>query len=229
MMVNADRRVAVVTGASSRLGRIAVGRLQRSGYYVCGLDAEGAAGDRVFAVDLTDRGALQRVIAQIHDELGGPQAVVTTCGHCDAAPFGELPSDSWERLLREQLGGAVNACATALPFMIATGTGRIVITVPWLSLAGRSGEAYFAAATGSLLAFTKSLALEVAPAGIRVNGLIVGPYAGSPEEPIDGWDESCLVADSLTAAAETIHTLTDEDDGDFFVGQLFTPVAGGVV
>jgi 2-hydroxycyclohexanecarboxyl-CoA dehydrogenase len=96
---------------------------------------------------------------------------------------------------------------------VHAGRGTVVTTSSWMALAGIPGEAYQAAATGSILAFTKSFALEVARHGVRVNCIAVGP----------------LEADNTLPAqvADTVVFLVD--DGDFFVGQVFSAAAGAVV
>lgn len=96
--------------------------------------------------------------------------------------------------------------------MVERGRGTVITISSWLAYAGVPGEAYFAAATGSILAFTKSFALEVAPKGVRVNCIAVGPL-----------DKGVSPAD----VADTVMFLVD--DGDFFVGQVLTPAAGAVV
>lgn len=206
------RRSAVVTGSDCPAGRLVLARLQADGYRVAGFDESGGAGDLPVRADMTDRQAVARAVDAVVAEMGPIAVLVTVSGCHDAAPFGELSRDRWRRLLDAQLGGTVNACAAVLPAMVDAGAGRVVTTCSWLALAGIDGEAYAAAATGSILAFTKSLSLEVAPCGIRVNCVVVGPQAGH-----------------LIAVADTVSFLADDADGGFFVGQLFTPAAGALV
>jgi NAD(P)-dependent dehydrogenase (short-subunit alcohol dehydrogenase family) len=111
-----------------------------------------------------------------------------------------------------QLGTTVNACAAVGPAMVQAQRGTIITLSSWLALAGIAGEAYYAAATGSILAFTKSFAIEVARHGVRVNCIAVGPL-----------DRGVRAVD----IAETVAFLIN--DGDFFVGQVLTPAAGAVV
>jgi len=132
---------------------------------------------------------------------GGPVAVLVTTS---AAPaelrFGTLADAGWMALLDSALGGVTGACRAVLPGMIAAGRGTIVICVPAAAHDPRSGNAYAAAAAGTLLGFAKSLGVEVAPAGVRVN---------------------CLLVDDPGPAVETIAFLVH--DGDFYVSQVFAP------
>jgi NAD(P)-dependent dehydrogenase (short-subunit alcohol dehydrogenase family) len=209
---DSGKRVALVTGAAGVVGGAIVGRLQAEGFLVGGLDHTGAVGDLAIAVDLTDRGETIAAAARVAGELGPISVLVTAPHHHDAAPFGEMSGDRWQRLLAAHLGATVNACAAAVPPMVQAGRGTVVTISSWLALAGIPGEAYYAAATGSILAFTKSFALEVARKGVRVNCIAVGP----PE------------AVALPAeVADTVVFLIDS--GDFFVGQVFSAAAGAVV
>jgi len=144
-------------------------------------------------------------------EFGAPALLVTLPDSHDAAPFGELSRERWERLLREHLGLTVDACAAVVPHMVSAGRGTVVTTVSWLALAGLAGESYMAAASGSVIAFTKSFALEVAKQGVRVNAIALGRI-GQQVHPVD--------------VAKTILFL--QRDGDFFVGQLLRATAGAL-
>jgi 2-hydroxycyclohexanecarboxyl-CoA dehydrogenase len=190
-------------------------RLQAEGFVVAGLDQEGGAGDLPIEVDLTDRGQTIAAGERVARELGSISVLVTAPHSHDAAPFGEMDSARWRRLLRAHLGGTANASAAAVPAMVRDGRGTVVTISSWLALAGISGEAYYAAATGSILAFTKSLALEVAPNGVRVNCIAVGP--------LNARSNSVRPAE----VADTVSFLVNE--GDFFVGEVFCPVVGAVV
>ncbi len=115
--------------------------------------------------------------------------------------------------------------------MIEAGYGTVVIMSSWLALAGIPGQAYQAAATGTLLSFTKGFAMEVAPAGVRVNCVAVGPAASGSEQDVlkEGMGLSMPLGrhDSPDEVAETVAFLVK--DGDFYVGQVFEPFAGAVV
>jgi NAD(P)-dependent dehydrogenase (short-subunit alcohol dehydrogenase family) len=109
----------------------------------------------------------------------------------------------------EHLGLTVDACAAVVPLMVAAGRGTVVTTVSWLALAGVPGEAYTAAASGSIIAFSKSFALEVARHGIRVNTVAIGRI-GQGVHPAD-----------IAATIAFLHR-----DGDFFVGQVLRATGG---
>jgi NAD(P)-dependent dehydrogenase (short-subunit alcohol dehydrogenase family) len=173
------------------------------------LEAEGFT---VATIDASDRHQARVAAERIALELGPISVLVTAPDRHDAAPFGELSAQRWERLLMAHLGATVNACAAIGPAMVQAKRGTIVTLSSWLALAGVPGEAYYAAATGSILAFTKSFAIEVARYGVRVNCIAVGPL-----------DRGVRPSD----IAETVAFLIN--DGDFYVGQVLSPAAGAVV
>ena len=213
----ADQRVAVVTGTSGMVGGAIVERLRAEGFLVGGLDEDGAAGDLAIAADVTDRAQVVAAGERVTRELGPISVLVTAPYLHDAAPFGEMSGERWDRLLRTHLGGTTNACAAVVPGMVRAGRGTVVALSSWLAFAGVAGEADQAAATGSILAFVKSFALEVAKQGVRVNCISVGPLHAPPPQV------SVLPAE----IADTVMFLVN--DGDHFVGQVLQAAAGAVV
>ena len=212
-----DERTALVTGASGVVGGAIVERLRADGFLVGGLDDDVGAGDVSIAVDVTDRPAVVAAAERVTAELGPISVLVTAPYLYDAAPFGEMPAERWDRLLRTHLGGTTNACAAVVPDMVRAGRGIVVALSSWLAFAGVAGEAYQAAATGSILAFVKSFALEVAKQGVRVNCISVGPLDARPPQ----------VSVRPEEVAETMMFLVI--DGDHFVGQVLQAAAGAVV
>jgi NAD(P)-dependent dehydrogenase (short-subunit alcohol dehydrogenase family) len=192
-------RVAVLAAASGAVASAIRARLEAEGFTVATIDA-------------SDRDQAKVAAGRIATELGPISVLVTAPDHHDAAPFGELSAARWQRLLMAHLGTTVNACAAVGPAMVQAKRGTIITLSSWLALAGVPGQAYYAAATGSILAFTKSFALEVAGDGVRVNCIAVGPLdqGVSPED-----------------IARTVAFLIN--DGDFFVGQVLSAAAGVVV
>jgi 2-hydroxycyclohexanecarboxyl-CoA dehydrogenase len=216
-MASDEQRVAFVTGAGGVVAGAIVDRLQTEGFRVAGLDDAGAVGDLTIAVDVTDRVEVVAAAKRVTRELGPISVLVTAPYLHDSAPFGEMSAERWDRLLRSHLGSTTNACAAVVPDMVRAGRGTVVALSSWLAFAGIAGEAYQAAATGSILAFIKSFAVEVAPQGVRVNCIAVGP--------LEATSSSASVRPS--EIAETVVFLVN--DGDHFVGQILEAAAGAVV
>ena len=215
---HSGKRVALVAGSGGRVGSAIVLRLRAEGFAVGGLDEEPGAADLAVSVDLTDRAATTAAAGRVAKELGPISVLVTAPEQYDAARFGDMSAERWQRLLSAHLGTTTNACAAVVPGMVQAGHGTVVTLSSWLALAGIAGESYYAAATGSILAFTKSFALEVAARGVRVNCIAVGPLHETSRTPAH------ITPDDV---ADTVMFLVD--DGDFFVGQVLSPAAGAVV
>jgi NAD(P)-dependent dehydrogenase (short-subunit alcohol dehydrogenase family) len=213
-----DRRVALVTGASGPVAGAVVERLRAEGYRVAGVDRHIGAGDLPIVADPADRDEMLRAAARATDELGPVSVLFTSTTHHDAAPFGTMEPERWQRLLQEHLGGTTNACAAVVPAMVEAGHGVVVTTSSWTAFAGVPGDAYEAAATGTILAFTKSFAVEVAKRGVRVNCIALGPLDGAPPyPPVDPADVAATVS------------LLVSDDGAHMIGQVFEAANGAVV
>ncbi len=196
------RMVAVVTDAGGAVGSAVVKRLQRDGIRVAALGREAHGGDLTLRIDVTDRAQMTAAAKRVSRELGPVSVLVTAPDQQDAAPFGSMPAERWQRLLTAYLGGTASACAAFVPFMVRARHGSVITLSSCAAPAGAPGEAYRAAASGSILGFTKSFALEVARHGVRVNCIAAGPTdAVSPED----------VTDAVVFLIE---------DGDFFVGQV---------
>jgi NAD(P)-dependent dehydrogenase (short-subunit alcohol dehydrogenase family) len=223
-------RIALVTGAAGLVGAAVVSRLQREGFEVAGLDLKPCAGDLSLAVDVTDRDAMRAAVKTASSELGPISVLVTAAGAHDAAPIGVMSRDRWQGLLAAHLGGTINAIAAVVPSMVAEHLGTVVTMSSWLAFAGLAGEAYYAAATGTVLAFTKSFSVEVAPEGVRVNCIAVGPLATDDKSAAAQYVQSELPVGrcvSVDEVAETVAFLVR--DGEFYVGQVFELFAGAVV
>jgi NAD(P)-dependent dehydrogenase (short-subunit alcohol dehydrogenase family) len=212
------KRVALVAGSGGRVGSNIVSRLRAEGFAVGGLDEEPGSADLAISVDLTNRAATTEAAARVANELGTISVLVTAPEHYDAARFGDMSPERWQRLLAAHLGVTTNAFAATVPGMVRAGHGTVVTISSWLALAGIAGESYYAAATGSILAFTKSVAIEVASNGVRVNCIAVGPLHETSRTPVH------ITPDDV---ADTVMFLVN--DGDFFVGQVLTPAAGAIV
>ncbi len=194
--------VAIVTGAAGRVGSTVVARLQLDGFQVAGIDLRPSPGVLTLGLvtDVTDRAAVVAAVSTVVERLGPVSVLVTAADADDRVPFGEMDDVRWRRLLRVTLGGTGNACAAVLPGMLEAGGGTIVTLSSSEAVEGAAGSAYRAAATGTILAFTRSLAVEVAGRGVRVN---------------------CVAGGTPDGVAATVGFLVR--DGGFYVGQVFAP------
>lgn len=189
--------VAVVTGAASGIGAACAQGLRRRGYRIAALDlTPGAEADHAVAVDVSDGGAVAEALAEIRDRLGPVSALVTSAGYYEMAAVDQIDAQSWRRMLRVHLGGLFNATRACLPDMLAAGSGAVVAVASELAVGGGDREAHYVAAKGAILGLVRSLAAEVAGAGVRVNAVAPGPT-----------DTPLLSDDSPWRAEEYLSTL----------------------
>lgn len=187
-MLTLDGRVALVTGGSRGIGRAAcvlMGRLgarvavnyardvTAAAATVAEIQAHGGEATAIRA-DVSDPAAAEALVAEAEARLGPLDVLVVNHGIWKHAPLLEMTPAKWNETLRVNLDGAYGVCRAAAGRMAARGCGAIVLVA---STAGQRGEAeyaHYAATKGALIAFTKSLAAELAPHGIRVNAVAPG-------------------------------------------------------
>jgi 2-hydroxycyclohexanecarboxyl-CoA dehydrogenase len=180
--------VALVTGAGRGIGAAIAARLAAAGsaVAVCDVDAAlaeasagklAAAGARAIAVAaaVSDAAAVARGVARAAAELGPVGVLVNNAAVDVVGPFLESSEAVWDRILAVNLKGTLVCCRAVLDGMIARGGGCIVNLGSDAGRVGSTGEAVYSASKGGVIAFTKSLAREVARHAIRVNCVCPGP------------------------------------------------------
>lgn len=185
-MAPLDGRTAIVTGAAGAIGRQTVRQLLDAGVGpLVIVDLPGSGIEEVaaeftsatstvlgFGIDVSDRNAFGVVC----ESLPSVDVLVNVAGHWQIIDFVNSNVDDWQTMISSNLFTAMVTCHAVLPGMIARGEGVIV---NFASTAGEYGSirpsAAYAAAKGGVIAFTKSLAREVSPLGVRVNAVSPGP------------------------------------------------------
>ncbi len=175
-------KVALITGAARGIGLGFAEAYAREGAKVIIADinierAEEAAraiGDSAHAVrlDVTDLGAIDKVVAEIDAEYGGIDILVNNAAIFDMAPINELTEDSYERVLGINLKGPLFMMKAVSNVMIKRGRGGKIINMA--SQAGRRGEALvtlYCASKAAIISATQSAALALVKHGINVNAI----------------------------------------------------------
>ena len=183
-----DGKTALVTGGASGIGKATVMELARCGATVICADVNAEKGAETAmeavksnyvvefaAVDLADSGSIRRCASELLKRHPRIDILVNAAGWNDIQPFVENPPDYMDRVIAINLAGTLHLTQALLPAMIAAGKGKIVNVSSDAGRVGSSGETAYAAAKGGVIAFTKSLAREVARHSINVNCVCPGP------------------------------------------------------
>ena len=181
-------RIAIVTGAGGAIGRAIATRLAEQGCTVGVFDLDGAAaaetveriaaaGGRAFAhtVDITDHAAVTRAVTAFEGEAAPTDILVNNAGWDRFQNFLDTEPAFWRKVIAINLEGHLNLHHVVAPGMSQRRRGAIVNIASDAGRVGSSGEAVYSACKGGLIAFTKTLARELARAGIRVNAVCPGP------------------------------------------------------
>lgn len=167
-----ERRLAVVTGASSGIGAAVSGRLRLEGFEVAGMARRPCPdADRSFSVDIGDARSVARAFAQ----LGTPAVLVHTAATIHpVAPFVECDPEAWVENVRVNLLGTFYVLRTAVPGMVAAGTGTAIhLTSGAASRAKPWWSAYSSAKAGAEH-LVRSIASDIEGTGVAVCALDPG-------------------------------------------------------
>jgi NAD(P)-dependent dehydrogenase (short-subunit alcohol dehydrogenase family) len=197
-------RVAIVTGASSGIGRATALRLVAAGARVVAfsrskellleLESEAAGAILAIAGDVTDESSVERLFAVVEERFGVCDIVVNNAGHVDARLVAEMPLEAWEETFAVNVRGPFLMSRRALPSMIERRQGVIVNVASISAVPGPQkfpGTVAYCASKGAVVSFTEALAAEVKEHGVRVNA--VSP--GSVETPMLARANPSLVPD----------------------------------
>jgi len=178
----------IVTGGASGIGKATALLLAREGARVFVGDVDEAGGRAAAAeaaaerleveylpLDLTDPSSIAGFAAGVGQRAERVDGLVNGAGWDQIQPFLENPPEMWDRVIAINLMGAVRLTREVLPPMVAARAGKIVNISSDAGRVGSMGETVYAAAKGGLIAFTKSLARELARYQINVNCVCPGP------------------------------------------------------
>ena len=181
-------KVAIVTGAAQGIGRAIASRLAAEGAKVALADIQfdaaaraaaeiGATGAAAIAVAL-DVTSIDHAVAaadRVERELGPIDILVNNAGWDLLMPFVESTPEFWDKVIAINYRGMLNCCKAVAPRMQSRGSGKIVSISSDAARVGSSGEAVYAGCKAAIIAFSKTLARELAANRINVNVVCPGP------------------------------------------------------
>jgi 3-oxoacyl-[acyl-carrier protein] reductase len=241
-------RTVVVTGAAGGIGSAIARRFAALGDRLVLMDrrpvtegmrqdlAELAGHDGIVSaeVDISKTAEVAACLVAASKTLGVVDVLVNNAGIGPMRKFTEMTEDEWDEMMAINLKSVFNTCRVVVPAMIEMGRGTVINIASELGLVGRAGMVHYCASKGGVIAFSKALALELAPLGIHVNVVAPGPI----ETPLltalsDEYTEVGLRGIPLGRwgrpedVAATVRFLAS-DEASFYAGWVFSP-NGGVV
>lgn len=174
-----EGRRCLVSGAASGIGRAVALRLAAAGAVVAGVDrdAAGLVGLPLQPVveDLGTAAGPERAFAAAESAIGPIDALVNAAGISRIRPADRYDAEETAAILAINLVAPMRLCSMAVARMRPLGRGAIVNIASELALVAQPGYTAYCASKGGILAYTRALALECAPLGIRVNAVCPGP------------------------------------------------------
>ena len=183
-----SERVALVTGGARGIGRAIALALAADGRAVAvadlrDLDAGEVAGEiasqggraTAVAMDVTDTTAVRAGVARAVDTLGPVDVLVNCAGWDEFRPFVETDERFWRRVIAVNYEGCLRTTHAVMSAMSERGWGRIVNISSDAARVGSAHEAVYAGAKAAVIAFTKTIARELARQGVTANAVCPGP------------------------------------------------------
>lgn len=181
-------KIAVIAGGAGGIGQAVVFRLIQADFFPILLDVNETAGKRLLdelhdsnrsgefmPLNLTEKAAVQEAFERLRSRHGRIDLLVNLAGGTlHAHPIHEFPLSEWVKVIDVNLKGTFLCCQAAIPIMKKRRSGIIINTSSNFGVTGSATRTAYSAAKAGIIAFTKSLALELGPDGIRVNAIAPG-------------------------------------------------------
>lgn len=196
-----EDKIALVTGGGAGIGRAIAETFAREGAQVVVADRDGDAARavadaitksngaaRAETVDVTSTEQVKVLMGRIAEAFGRLDVLVNNAGVGERADFRHLDDDAWDKVWKTNLDGTVRCAREAFDLLKASGRGSIVNLSSVMATKHTRQMSVYSATKGAVSALSRSLAVEYAPYGIRVNTLcpgyvetgLIGRYTANP-------------------------------------------------
>jgi 2-hydroxycyclohexanecarboxyl-CoA dehydrogenase len=231
-------RVALVTGGGRGIGRaislalaadgraVAVGDVGEEGALATASTIEADAGRALaLGLDVTEGDSVTAGVARAEEELGPVDILVNNAGWDELVPFLDTDEAFWDKVIEINFKGCLRATRAILPGMVERGWGRVVNIGSDAGRVGSSNESVYSGAKGGVIAFTKTVAREVARSGVTANTVCPGPTRTPLLEGMAKGEEGNRLIASLERAVP-MRRLGEPDDVAAAVAFLASEHAG---
>lgn len=243
-----EKKTAIVTGGSRGIGAAAVRLLAENGWRVvvgcwrhpeqaqtlCGQLAEEGREAFFFQGDVASAGEMETMARTVLDRWGSIDLLVNNAGIAQQKLFTDVTEEEWDRIFAVNAKGLYCCCRAVVPHMVRRHAGSIVNVASIWGEVGASCEVPYSASKAAVIGFTKALAKELGPSGIRVNCVSPGVIATEMNAALDPETVEALREETPLGvigrpedAARAILWLAGEDSA-FVTGQVLG-VNGGFV
>ena len=245
-MKRLEQRVCLITGAAQGIGLATALRFAREGAVVVACDrradavAEAVAQCQALgataeghALDVTDRAAVDEVVAAVRTRHGRIDVLVNNAGITQDARLQKMTLEQFDRVIDVNLRGVFHCAQAVVDIMVEQGSGVILNASSVVGIYGNYGQTNYAASKFGVIGFTKTWSRELGPKGIRVNavapGFIATPILDTIPDKVIGDMASRVPLRRLGQPEEiaSVYAFLASDDASYVNGAVIE-VSGGM-
>jgi 2-hydroxycyclohexanecarboxyl-CoA dehydrogenase len=242
-----QKRVAFITGSGRGMGEAIARNFASKGFSVVVADINEKAasetaksiiengGDALHtACDVTSLDDITHAVEKVKAHYGRIDVLVNNAGWDKIEPFLQSEPETWERVIKINYLGTIQTCKVILPLMIENGYGKIVNIASDAGRVGSAGEAVYSGTKGGVIAFSKTIAREMARHKININVVAPGPtdtplFAEMGNEGLKAALEKSIPFRRLAQPEDIANAVAffASDEAGFITGQTIS-VSGGL-
>lgn len=242
-------KTALITGGSRGIGAAAAKVFAAAGYNVvinCVSSANKAeaicqniresGGSAIYCLaDVASTEQVEKMMSKVYTEFGHIDVLINNAGIGRQQLFTDITKAQWDEMMGVHLGGAFNCTKAVLPDMIRRKSGNIINVSSMWGVTGASCEVHYSTAKAGLIGFTKALAKEVGPSGIRVNCVAPGVIDTEMNSGLNAGDIAALCDETPLGRIGTPEEVARlmlflcSDGAGFITGQVIGANGGFVI